>query len=180
MGHLIWGDEKWEAIRTHYNLPQPTREDPITTTFAALGKCYLVHLPTICCPDWSKGALNSPCHLRHHGDVSTVFADLSNPHRKPVKSYAMSTSKKGCLWSLIRLYPKDSQHDEQCVWFLLYISALRILIGICSDKAKAYIQEEDPDAHAFIKQSTENGVAVGPLEYASNGRVHTVGRRVIV
>lgn len=38
---------------------------------------------------------------------------------------------------------------------------------------------EDPQAHAFLKQASTDGVAIGPLEYASNGRVHTFGKRVV-
>lgn len=126
MGHLIWGDSDWEIIRRHYNLPPPKRDDPITVVYTARGKCLGVrgtreqstHALII-----YPGALNMPNHLEHFGDVSTVFADLSDPHRQFMDTHAMSTSKKGCLWSLIRLYPSTCIADQKCVSFLSHLHA---------------------------------------------------------
>ncbi|KAF6765343.1 hypothetical protein DFP72DRAFT_201838 [Ephemerocybe angulata] len=38
LSHLIWGDEEWERIRVHHNLPEPARTDPITEMYSKLGE----------------------------------------------------------------------------------------------------------------------------------------------
>lgn len=70
---------------------------------------FLGHLRVASLTPISSDALDGPTFLRPYDHVMTdlVFAPLSDPHRLAFKPYAMSTTKKGCLWSLIRLYDRQ-------------------------------------------------------------------------
>jgi hypothetical protein len=43
------------------------------------------------------------------------------------------------------------------------------------DRKSAQAKIENPSAKAFSRSSTENGVAVGPMEYCGNGRIVKYG-----
>ncbi|KAF8998812.1 hypothetical protein BDQ17DRAFT_1328607 [Cyathus striatus] len=49
-----------------------------------------------------------------------------------------------------------------------------------SFKSSIKIKRENAADHSFSKKSTENGVAIGPLEYCGNGRVLVAHRRKII
>ncbi|KAF6746369.1 hypothetical protein DFP72DRAFT_1175619 [Ephemerocybe angulata] len=144
LGHLIFPRE-WNALQSYYQFPCPTRTDPLTLAYT----CLHVDIKA------------AETHLRPISDIQSVFADLSDrSNRRSIKPYAMSTSKKGCLWSLIDLYPSTSRANEK-------------------EHSTSVAMKEIPEEHAFIKQSSDKGVAIGAFEWAPNGRVLKQGRRVL-
>ncbi|RXW15256.1 hypothetical protein EST38_g10596 [Candolleomyces aberdarensis] len=104
-----------------------------------------------------EGWLVTPTCLKAAEYSENLFSDLTvRQGRKYLDVYAIETPKPVELWSLIGIYP-----------------------ACCADRfdrSRYTLTLADPESVSFAAQSTENGVAVGPLEYSGNGRMFVHGR----
>ncbi|KAF6765327.1 hypothetical protein DFP72DRAFT_867532 [Ephemerocybe angulata] len=144
LGHLVYGSDEWGRIEAHFGFPEATMDDPLTLLYQKLGVLE-----------------TEPTYLRPV-DPPSLFSDLKNrADRRAFRPFALQTSKKGILWSLIDMYPENSKADAE-------------------DKFRAQVNSVNPSEHTFASKSTEDGVSVGPMEYCSNPRRYASGKREVV
>ncbi|KAF6753157.1 hypothetical protein DFP72DRAFT_849513 [Ephemerocybe angulata] len=96
LGHLVYGSDEWGRIEAHFGFPEATMDDPLTLLYQKLGVLE-----------------TEPTYLRPV-DPPSLFSDLKNrADRRAFRPFALQTSKKGILWSLIDMYPENSKADAE-------------------------------------------------------------------